>query len=201
MKRFITGAQPEIPYAGNKVTIRAKRNEHRIVSDMLANAGCGGSALDVGCGEGSYIDILLQENRRVVGIDRRVGSLKRTRSEYPDVEAVLADIKQIPFKPESFDILLCIDTLQYLNEESRQLAVENFAKLLKPGGTMIMDIKNKWSPAYRLKRFRDSSLVSYYSLGNISRILRGKVGNIQTKGVFFPKFISPIIVLKAKKRC
>lgn len=191
-------ANPETFFAGG-VTIKAKENEHRIVSDMLGNASHGQRALDAGCGVGGYIDILLQKDYPIIGIDIAPNMLKVCQSKYPGVELALVELEQIPFKEQSFDVILCIDTLQYFSRKSRRLAVENLIKLLKPGGTIILDVKNKYCPFFLFKRFRDY-LAEFYSIASITNILKeGGCGNIQTKGVLFPTFASPIVVVKANK--
>lgn len=191
-------ATPETFFAGG-IAIKAKENEHRIVSDMLGNASYGQRALDAGCGVGGYIDILSQKGYRIIGVDIAPNMLQVCRSKYPGVELALVELEQIPFKEQSFDVILCIDTLQYFSQKSRRLTVKNLIKLLKPNGTIILDVKNKWCPFFLFNRFRDY-LAEFYSITSITNILKEQgCSNIQTRGVFFPEFVSPIIVVKANK--
>ncbi|MBA7642713.1 Ubiquinone biosynthesis O-methyltransferase [subsurface metagenome] len=193
-------AKPGQFFAAPGITTTAKRNEHRIVSDMLGNASYGKQALDAGCGIGGYTDILIQKGYDVVGVDIAGGMVEFCRLKYEGrVALAIADIGCTPFKEISFDLVLCIDTLQYVNHRGRQAIVESLVKLLRPGGTIILDIKNKWCPFFLFKRFKDR-LAEFYTVGSIASVLR-KQGcrNIHSKGVFFPKLISPIVVVKARK--
>lgn len=61
-------AKPGQFFAAPGITTTAKRNKHRIVSDMLGNASYGKRALDAGCGIGSYVDILIQKGYDVVAL-------------------------------------------------------------------------------------------------------------------------------------
>ena len=193
-------ARPKQYFAGGLVTVKAKRNEHRIVSDMLGDASYGKQALDAGCGIGSYVDILIQKGYAVVGVDIASGMIEFCRLKYGGkVGLAIADMEYTPFKEMSFDLVLCIDTLQYVNHRGRQAIVESLVKLLRPGGTIICDVKNKWCPAYRLKRFRDT-LGELYSISSVTSTLKNSGCSIEViKGVFWPSFVSPIVVVKARK--
>lgn len=49
---------------------------------------------------------------------------------------IICDIVQIPEPDQSFDAILCTEVLEHLPEP--QLALKEFARLLKPGGRLIM---------------------------------------------------------------
>ncbi len=193
-------AKPGQFFAAPGITTTAKRNEHEIVSDMLGDASYGKRALDAGCGIGSYVDILIQKGYDVVGVDIAGGMVEFCRLKYEGkVGLAIADMEYTPFKEMSFDLVLCIDTLQYVNHRGRQAIVESLVKLLRPGGTIICDVKNKWCPAYRLKRFRDT-LGELYSISSVTSTLKNSGCSIEViKGVFWPSFVSPIVVVKARK--
>lgn len=189
-------------FAAGWITTKAKRNEHKIVSDLLAEAGnlSGKNAIDAGCGVGGYIGILLEKHCHIIGIDIAPDAVRVCRAKYAgEVELILAELEQIPLKASSFDIVVCIDTLQYLEENTRYATVRGLVSLLKPGGTIILDVKNKWCPVFLSKRFRDI-LAEFYSIGSITNILREQgCHNVTTRGVFWPTFLSPIVVIKARK--
>lgn len=194
--------KPDQFFAAPGITIRAKKNEHRIVSDMLGDASHGKRALDAGCGIGSYTDILMQKGYDVVGIDIASGMAEFCRLKYKgEVGLAIADIEYMPFKEMSFDLVFCIDTLCYFDHEGRRAVVEGLVGLLRPGGTIICDVKNKYCPAFMLKRYgRGNKVEELYTTRGITDVLKESgCENIQTKGVLFHKVLSPIVVVKAKK--
>ena len=198
VRQFNASACPGQMYARDRTTIKAKKKEHKIVSNLLDNDENGKKVLDAGCGVGGYFETLLGRGYSVIGVDIAQNPLKVCHSKYPEVALVLADIERIPFRADSFDLILCIDTLQYLDSESRTRAVESLVDLLKPGKIIILDVKNKWCPAYWLKR---GGLKKLYSIRDIIPILT-KTGceEIKVREAFPLSLISPILVITAKKR-
>ena len=196
-------ARPSEYFAGDKITIKAKENEHRLVNEMLGDAGHGKRALDVGCGVGGYFDILLEKGFEVVGFDIAENMIKVCRSRYAErknVEIVTADVEYLPFIPDSFHLVLCIDTLQYVGEQSRRLALQEMVKLVKPGELLIAEVKNKFCPAFWLNKRHRDALAEVYSIASVTSVLKRSGCTIEViKGVFWPTFLSPIVVVKARR--
>jgi ubiquinone/menaquinone biosynthesis C-methylase UbiE len=197
-------ASPSQYFAGSWITIKAKRNEHKIVATMLSQREhvSGKRALDVGCGVGGYFDILLGNGFNIVGLDIAESMIKVCHSKYAQkdsVELMLADIDHLPFNQNSFDMALCIDTLQYMDEKARRSALENIVQLLKPGALIIVEVKNKACPAYLFKRYQDR-LGERYSVVSVTSVLKSSGCEIKAiEGVFPPTFLAPIVVVKARK--
>jgi SAM-dependent methyltransferase len=96
-------------------------------------------ALDVGSGAGLTLARLSArvEVARAIGIEpsrealahasrRRIGSLVR------------GSAIDLPFAPESFDIITCLDVLQHLPEEGDVRAAAEILRVLRPGGLAIV---------------------------------------------------------------
>lgn len=195
-------AAPSQYFADDWITLKAKINEHKIVSSLLDSEGNNQCqrALDVGCGVGGYFNILLEKGFRIVGCDIAENMIRVCRSKYGErygVELVMADVEHLPFTPKSFHLILCIDTLQYVSEKSRRLAVQQLVKQVKPGKAIIIEVKNKYCPAFWLKR---DTLAEFYSIKSVTSVLKNSGCHIEAiKGVFWLAFFSPIVVIKARK--
>jgi len=206
ISQFNQIARPTQSFAGGWITRRAKRHEHDIVSLLLAGEGNSPPkrALDAGCGVGGYFDILLEKGFHVIGLDIAENMVRVCRSRYGEgenVDILMADIEYLPFTPDSFHLVLCIDTLQYIGEESRRLALQEMVKLVKPNNLIIVEVKNKYCPAFWLNKRRDGLLAEFYSISNVTSVLESSGCAIEAiKGVFWPTFLSPIVVVKARKR-
>lgn len=76
----------------------------------------GGIFLDVGCAEGLYVGEFrrLHPNSVCVGVDISCGYLRKARSMIPDVDWVLADAQNLPFRNKSFDFVLCSEVMEHL---------------------------------------------------------------------------------------
>src|SRR5205807_4771704 len=62
------------------------------------------SVLDLGCGTGRHTKVLF-ERWWTVGLDLSMALLKVARKESPDAPYVRADMRELPFADESFDLV------------------------------------------------------------------------------------------------
>lgn len=128
----------------------------------------GMNVLDIGIGAEGYYEHALKERCDVTGIDICDNIYKDLH-----VKSVICDMRTLCFKDESFDVVLCITTLQYIAEnEGRIKALSEFHRVLKKKGHMIVVVPTK------------------YSLFGISRQLIKLAGKYQWCPVFrdFPPF-------------
>lgn len=104
----------------------------------------GETILDAGCGPGLVIEKMIKGHRgrelRITGIDIDKGMLKQAHRRcrnLPNVKLQLADVnRRLEFPDNSFDRVLCSNTLYALEDPGRALA--EFHRVLKPGGAVII---------------------------------------------------------------
>ena len=109
-------------------------------------AGCpeGGDLLDVPCGFGRHAVALARAGYRVVGVDRSQALIaEATRradgAEWPKL--VEADYRELPFADESFDAAINLFTsLGYLGDEEDTKALGEIARVLRPGGRLVVEL-------------------------------------------------------------
>jgi ubiquinone/menaquinone biosynthesis C-methylase UbiE len=109
-------------------------------------AGCpeGGDLLDVPCGFGRHAVALARAGYRVVGVDRSQALLAEARrrtgeEEWPKL--MEADYRELPFADESFDAAINLFTsLGYLGDEEDTRALAEIARVLRPGGRLVVEI-------------------------------------------------------------
>jgi len=74
-----------------------------------------GTLLNLGCGEGGPIVNLKLKNYRV-GLDAFELYIRQAKEKDTHDEYILADIRYLPFKPKSFNTVLCIDVIEHLEK-------------------------------------------------------------------------------------
>ena len=126
-----------------------------------------GSILDAGCGNGNLLLRALRKNRggigdgqpelRVVGMDFSGNMLGRAahRAEGDGRAAFLqGSVTSLPFRDSCFDHVVSSGVLTCLPQvEAMAAALQEFYRILKPGGTLAVDFFNR-SSHYTLIRSR-----------------------------------------------
>ena len=92
-----------------------------------------GFVLDVGCGNGSYLDELLARKCSAVGVDLSPGML--TAAQAIGQPLVNADVTALPFPPGCFTTVLAPHMLYHV--EDRESAAAELRRVLRPGGACI----------------------------------------------------------------
>lgn len=97
--------------------------------------------LDAGCGTG-LLAKKLERFGSTWGIDVSREAVKYTKSR--GIKAKLASINKLPFKKNSFDLVVSIDVL-YHKQVNDTKALNEFYRVLKPGGIVVVRVPaNKW---------------------------------------------------------
>jgi ubiquinone/menaquinone biosynthesis C-methylase UbiE len=111
----------------------------------MGRSGDGEVVVDIGCGTGAAARIAAEKvgaSGRVVGVDINAGMLDVARS-LPSVRGAVIEwfensAYQLPFTKPDFDVALCAQTLQFL--EDRRQAVAEMYRVLKPGGRIALSL-------------------------------------------------------------
>ena len=83
------------------------------------------SILEVGCGRGQPMSFINRHKKfYVVGIDIFAPYLRVSQQTNCYDELILADIRKLPFKPKSFDIILAMEVLEHLEKEDGERFLE-----------------------------------------------------------------------------
>ncbi len=62
----------------------------------------------------------------------------------------VADISRLPFRDDSFDVVSCFEVLEHLDDPAGALG--EMARVLRPGGSLLLSVPNDAGIKHRLKR-------------------------------------------------
>lgn len=141
---------------------RYRLNE--FLEKYLPREGTGLRLLDAGCGTGHHLADLRKRGYEVAGVDASKEMLRHARVNNPDSEILEADVEEIPFPDESFDIILSIEVLRHLPRSAR--TISEMARLLKPGGYCLVTA----TPVLNLNGYAlINKLAHSIKIGNLAR--------------------------------
>lgn len=123
----------------------------------LAGPLLGKSVLDVGCGDGTLAAEFHRKGASfVVGCDpdpRMIAKAPaRTMAERDTMSYLLGRAEHLPFRDQSFDVVAAVTVLCFVEQSAR--AVEEMARVLKPGGRLVIGGLGRWSTWAASRRIR-----------------------------------------------
>lgn len=135
----------------NAVAERVSDNNFELVNilEFFGKPAAGRNRLlDAGCGKGKFLQKFAQNDFAVTGIEPSELLLNVAVKNNPGFVLKKASVTEIPFPDNSFDFVVCIEVLEHIPDIN--MALREMARVLKPGGKMIIIDKNIFSlhPAY-----------------------------------------------------
>jgi len=191
----------------NKPNALASRFQEKVLRMVLSMLGRGkGMLLDVGCGRGRYIMPLSKAGYTYVGLDISFGMLKiaKDSADPPRARLVQGSAELLPFKDESFDSVVCVDTLHHLIDRNAfEKTIRELARVaIKSDGQITIEIKNKVNVIYwLLSKCNPAPVAETVPLSDLILFLKTLGFNrVKTKGVVFPiSVLSPLVLIQASR--
>lgn len=113
--------------------------------------------LDAGCRVGDYVQPLLQMGaRRVIGLDLSHRCLEIAKKRFrhnQQVRFYQGNVTNLErFASSVFDAVLCTGTISYLSPGAAKIAYDEFFRVTKPGGIIIIMFQKNKGPLIQLAR-------------------------------------------------
>jgi len=103
--------------------------------------------LDVGCGEGSRLNVLLPSDQAGWGVDINSQAIRLARRRYPRHHFSTTTPDRLPFPPGSFDLVYSAFVLEHTNDP--QIFLDEIIRVCAPGGLVVILAPNFGSPNRR----------------------------------------------------
>lgn len=98
--------------------------------------------LDAACGWGRHHKVLRENGWEVYGLDINIHLLQKANSQIPGYYQ-LGDLRSLPYRNESFDIVLNLGkSFGYFDEAQNEMCLKEFYRVLKKGGILMMELPN-----------------------------------------------------------
>lgn len=118
----------------------------RTERDLLARVPVGRTdrLLEVGCGEGGNLKLMETCAAGTVGVDYSCAKVRWASSHVGNGRFVCADARQLPFRSEIFDVILCRDVLHHV--EDKREVVNELVRVCRASGRIVIIEPNGRSP-------------------------------------------------------
>lgn len=169
------------------------RLEEQLIFELLGPIA-GKTLLDIGCGDAAFAAALAREGAQVSGLDpdsQMLMAARRRANQYAlSLHLIEGRAEDLPFHDDAFDLALAITSLCFV--ENARGAVSEMARILKPGGRLVIGDLGRWSlwalrrrlrgwlgdPTWSTARFRSGS--------ELRRLVRAAgLAVIETRGAMY----------------
>lgn len=113
--------------------------------------------LDLGCGEGTRLNLLAQDKKVAIGVDISNKAIMLAKKTYPKLKFIEADLENTPLEDESFDLVYSAYVLEHLTAPEKVL--DESIRLISNNGFLILIAPNYGSPNRASPPFRESRLL------------------------------------------
>jgi SAM-dependent methyltransferase len=124
---------------------------HRLIDelelDLVRRHGAGRDIFEAGCGTGLLLREAAQIGRSAVGLDLSRGMLGAAHER--GLRVVQGSLTHVPLPSASFDLVYSMKVLPHVPPIREALA--ELARLVRPGGHMLLEFYNPWSLRYLAK--------------------------------------------------
>lgn len=181
-ERYDRFAAPELEERGTyeelnaaKVYFRRRKLETALA---LGDFPPGGRVLEVGSSVGQYSFQLAKRGFDVTAADLSanavaVGQRRAAAQNVRNVSFVVADAEQLsPLADNTFDGVVSFSTLRYV--PNLHAALAEIRRVLKPGGTAVLDFPNRYCPWFYVKQWLGSERHPHdhqFSAGTLRRLV------------------------------
>lgn len=152
--------------------------EHRLLVWLLSSLSRARTVLEVGCGTGQFTGLLADSGFDVLGLDMAPAMIARARCRLPTLPFVLADAHRLPFRSQSFDAVVYVTTIEFL--EQPLAALQEGVRVARQGLAAIVlnrhsfgGLSRRWGPE---RRGRLLGTAHDFSLSEVRRLVAAAAG-------------------------
>ena len=128
-----------------------RANKWPFINCFMESIPKGSKILDIGCGNGRN---MLYDDYKFKGVDISSEFVKICCDRGLDVKK--GTMTELPFKNNSFDVILSIASFHHLNNENdRNKALQEMKRVLQPGGIVLLYVWSKNQPGKTKRTFEN----------------------------------------------
>lgn len=136
-----------------------------------------GDLLEVGCGEGRGIDLMIGKVDSYTALDKIEEIIQKLRQKYPSGKFLSGNIPPFHgFEDNSFDTVISFQVIEHIKDDKSFLKEIN--RVLKPGGTAYLTTPNRI-----MSLSRNPWHIREYTANELLQLARECFGTAEMKGI------------------
>jgi SAM-dependent methyltransferase len=170
-KVFTTEITSELIPSDNPIHQRLLK-PYVVIKDLVQ-----GDVLEVGCGEGRGIPLIVPSAASYTAIDKIEPVIADLRKKYPAARFHAGNIPPLsPFADASFDVVVSFQVIEHIADD--HLFVKEIHRVLKPGGRAFLTTPNR-----PLSLSRNPWHIREYTAGELSILAHRYFPKVEMKGI------------------
>lgn len=101
-----------------------------------------GDVLEVGCGEGRGVDLLMSKAGSFTAVDKIAAVIDRLQQKYPDGRFIAMNIPPLAgIADNAYDVVVSFQVIEHIQDDG--LFLREINRVLRPGGTALITTPNR----------------------------------------------------------
>jgi 2-polyprenyl-3-methyl-5-hydroxy-6-metoxy-1,4-benzoquinol methylase len=139
---------------GNTNKVIAWSHRSRFVKAISLIEGNSANLLDYGCGDGTFLAMAADKFKKGHGADVDANQIDNCKERFADLDDVTFTVTgdMTSEYDGTFDVVTCMETLEHCTEDIVEIVLADLARLVAPGGRVIVSVPIEIGPSFVLKQ-------------------------------------------------
>src|SRR5882672_2852414 len=143
---------------------------------VLAAEKVHGNLLEVGCGEGRGVTVLMPNVEQFSAIDKIAGVVEGLKKKFPQGHFVNGNIPPLPYDDNTFDCVVSFQVIEHIKDDS--LYLKEINRVLKPNGLALITTPNR-----PMSLSRNPWHEREYTADELTSLAKKYFSNVEMKGI------------------
>lgn len=136
-----------------------------------------GDVLEIGCGEGRGIDLMLEKSLSFTAVDKIKSVIDRLQEKYKRARFISMNLPPLSgLADNAYDVVVSFQVIEHIENDA--LFLKEIHRVLKPGGIALLTTPNK-----RLSLTRNPWHIREYLPGELETLARNFFDHVEMNGI------------------
>ncbi len=108
---------------------------------VIAKEKVHGNLLEVGCGEGRGVSLLIPKAEKFSAIDKIEAIVEGLKKKFPEGDFISGNIPPLPYPDNTFDCVVSFQVIEHIADD--HLYLKEISRVLKPNGLALITTPNR----------------------------------------------------------